>query len=350
MFNEKSAGHLLTHRGIILTAYNPVRLPSAYIQCVLDVVYEGTPEAGVWLNGFKFIEAMKDHEFVELAWSTFNSFLLGAARFGRDEYLGLHIGERLLINAHGELGYAAMSAGSTRQLVELLLLFIPLRIDLVAIDVIDTQPYLVIRFRNRRPLGELEKILLEAIMLAIRNIIDFLTMGICMIDKVTFTVSGNATLSAAFFGCEVQYEQLENAIYLPQSFVDRPLKLANAKVFAHSKAVCEQELTKLQLDSYASRVRALLYKHPRGAMSLEMVAMRLHMTSRTLHRRLLSEGTSFRALQEEVRSVLAKQYLMSGTMNITEIAYTLGYSEISNLRKACKRWFGVAPSKLIQER
>lgn len=69
------------------------------------------------------------------------------------------------------------------------------------------------------------------------------------------------------------------------------------------------------------------------------------MTPRTLHRRLIDEGTSFRELLEEVRHTLAVEHLKSGRFSIEEIAYTLGYSDLANFRRAFKRWEDVPPSE-----
>jgi AraC-like DNA-binding protein len=70
----------------------------------------------------------------------------------------------------------------------------------------------------------------------------------------------------------------------------------------------------------------------------------LHMTPRTLHRRLVDEGTSFHDLLEDVRRTLAVEHVKSGRLSIEEIAYMLGYSDLANFRRAFRRWESVPPS------
>jgi AraC-like DNA-binding protein len=70
----------------------------------------------------------------------------------------------------------------------------------------------------------------------------------------------------------------------------------------------------------------------------------LHMTPRTLHRRLLAEGTSYRALLESVLHTLATEHVKSGHFTMEEIAYRLGYTDLANFRRAFKRWESVPPS------
>ena len=92
-------------------------------------------------------------------------------------------------------------------------------------------------------------------------------------------------------------------------------------------------------------MRLLLDRH--GAFpSLQIAARRLHTTPRTLHRRLVAEGTSYRALLESVRHTLAVEQVKSGRFTIEEIAYTLGYTDLANFRRAFKRWERVPPSAL----
>ncbi len=69
------------------------------------------------------------------------------------------------------------------------------------------------------------------------------------------------------------------------------------------------------------------------------------MTPRTLHRRLSDEDTSFHELLEEVRHMLAVEHVKSGRLSIEEIAYSLGYSDLANFRRAFKRWESVPPSE-----
>ena len=78
-------------------------------------------------------------------------------------------------------------------------------------------------------------------------------------------------------------------------------------------------------------------------MTLEQIAPRLHMSPRTLHRRLGQEGTSFRRVVTEVRRELAARHLLERQLAISEIAFLLGFSAASVFHRAFKRWTGRAP-------
>jgi len=87
-----------------------------------------------------------------------------------------------------------------------------------------------------------------------------------------------------------------------------------------------------------------------GEPTLERVAGRLHMSVRTLHRRLEGEGASFRQVLADARRQLAERHLSDSRLAIGEIAFLLGFSEASAFRRAFKRWTGQQPAAFRQTR
>ncbi|MBT4268733.1 MAG: helix-turn-helix transcriptional regulator [Deltaproteobacteria bacterium] len=76
-----------------------------------------------------------------------------------------------------------------------------------------------------------------------------------------------------------------------------------------------------------------------------LIASLLYIDKRTLQRKLKTRGTSFSRLVEETRKSIALQYLHHSDLSNSQLAYMLGYSELSAFTLAFKGWFGVAPSK-----
>ena len=74
-----------------------------------------------------------------------------------------------------------------------------------------------------------------------------------------------------------------------------------------------------------------------------VASARLHMSTRTLHRRLADAGTSFGAELEALRRGLALRYLEDQRVSIAEVAFLLGYSEPRAFHRAFKAWTGTTP-------
>uniref|UniRef100_UPI002454AE20 helix-turn-helix domain-containing protein n=1 Tax=Nocardia abscessus TaxID=120957 RepID=UPI002454AE20 len=73
------------------------------------------------------------------------------------------------------------------------------------------------------------------------------------------------------------------------------------------------------------------------------VAVGLYMSSRTLSRRLHEEGTSFRALLDEVRQTMSEVLLAHTDMTTEQVAARLGYAEAASFIRAFRRWQGCPP-------
>jgi AraC-like DNA-binding protein len=82
---------------------------------------------------------------------------------------------------------------------------------------------------------------------------------------------------------------------------------------------------------------------PHGKPSVSEVARRLGMSTRTLSRKLSAEGTAFADILDQLRSALAQDYLSERELPISEIAWLLGYCEVSSFTHAFKRWTGKTP-------
>ena len=81
-----------------------------------------------------------------------------------------------------------------------------------------------------------------------------------------------------------------------------------------------------------------------GDCSRANVALRLNISERTLQNRLGERGTSYRKLLNETRRELAEQYMSEGLHTVSEVAFLLGFSEISSFSRAFRAWTGESPS------
>ncbi|WP_299178802.1 AraC family transcriptional regulator [uncultured Neptuniibacter sp.] len=78
--------------------------------------------------------------------------------------------------------------------------------------------------------------------------------------------------------------------------------------------------------------------------NMEAIAEELHITSRTLRRKLADEGTSFKELKDDVRRDSAIHFLSQPSIPISQISRKLGFTEPGAFTRAFKQWTGVPPS------
>lgn len=97
----------------------------------------------------------------------------------------------------------------------------------------------------------------------------------------------------------------------------------------------------------AERVRAaLLELLPAGTATMQAVARRLAVSTRTLQRRLREEGTTYQAALQDTREALARHYLARSALPAAEIAFLLGYEDPHSFSRAFQHWTGQSPQQL----
>jgi AraC-like DNA-binding protein len=148
------------------------------------------------------------------------------------------------------------------------------------------------------------------------------------------------------FRAPVLFSQPVNMLELARRDVDAPLPASNAELARQNDEIVVRYLARLETARVSNRVQqALLDTLPDGAPTKELVARKLAMSPRNLHRHLAEEGTSFKALLNDARVQLARNYIDEGRLSVTEIAFVLGFADTSTFSRAFKRWTGMSPRR-----
>jgi AraC-like DNA-binding protein len=95
---------------------------------------------------------------------------------------------------------------------------------------------------------------------------------------------------------------------------------------------------------FTTGTRRWLLATPGRFPPFEEAAAMMHMSPRTLRRRLSEEGTTYQEIVHELRRQLAETYLRGNVLTVTEIAEMLGYTDVSNFRRAFVAWTGSSPA------
>ena len=135
-------------------------------------------------------------------------------------------------------------------------------------------------------------------------------------------------------------------IRLPDHLLDDPLPNSSALALNDALSQCEK-LERLQgkrTDDIAERVRHELVRQVDGYPDFEAVAERLHMSPRTLRRRLRDQGVGYMDLLNMARRRDALSLLNRPVLEVAQIAQMLGYADPANFTRAFRQWTGLTPS------
>lgn len=154
-----------------------------------------------------------------------------------------------------------------------------------------------------------------------------------------------------YFACQLNFNQAENQLLIPLSLVDDVLPGANRELAAMNDQIVMRRLALLDRNDIVSRVQSqIMDQLSSGHISDDSVAQALHMSVRTMHRKLSEVDSNFRSLLVETRRNLAEAYILDSSLTLTEISLLLGFSEQSSFSRAFKNWTGLAPSEARQAR
>jgi AraC-like DNA-binding protein len=147
------------------------------------------------------------------------------------------------------------------------------------------------------------------------------------------------------FHAPVSFACKTNAIVIDRHFVEREVAAADQRLYQILKRYLDQVLSEMPREDslLASVRRATAETMIDGDLKLARVAKQMAMSARTLQRQLKERGVDFKQLTDETRQQLAVTYLKDRKNTLTEVAFLLGYSELSAFNRAFKRWTGSTP-------
>jgi AraC-like DNA-binding protein len=153
------------------------------------------------------------------------------------------------------------------------------------------------------------------------------------------------------FGCPVACGAARNAIVFRAADAQLPFVTRNAELLGMLAPQFEEELKQENgEENFIERVRLAIQRKLTGRRpNIEDIADALHLSSRTLQRRLQEGGSSFQRVLEEARHHLARHYLNNSVLELNEAAYLLGYEDSNSFVRAFRTWEGVPPARWREE-
>jgi AraC-like DNA-binding protein len=154
----------------------------------------------------------------------------------------------------------------------------------------------------------------------------------------------DASRHRAVFGCPLRFDAPANRALLARADVERALPCRDPGMAALHARLVDDELERLEATRTSALVRRWLAAHLADAEPRRRdAAAALHLSDRTLQRRLQAEGTTFQQLLDDTRRELAQRYLRKPRHTLQRVAELVGFDDPSNLHRACRRWFGETP-------
>ncbi len=289
------------------------------------------------------------------AWQQMN-MIFNLVNLTQEPSLSIEIGLRRNLTKTGLLGYALMSCATLRDAIKLGSRFLPIQFPFFTLDFKIVGDMAVVTVMDDLPVLHCRAFLLENFMIRISEIFRALHLDDYQPQRNERIHLYFDYPEPAYFSQyknrlpDLHFNHFANQIHFPSHLLDQHIPTANPDILKLAIKQGESELIRLGIvNNWPDRVRTLLVCQNGFYPSLTVLADQLHVSERTLKRKLADHKTSYSTLLDSVRLHDAQQLLEKPELSIDEIALRLGYQGRANFTRAFRRWLNKTPSQYREE-
>lgn len=285
-------------------------------------------------------------------WPGASQLISNARQLSDRPDIALQTGLRALPAMHGPMGMAAMASPTLRDAMQLFARFINTRTQVFTTVFEEQQDTITLRQEFAYPLDDNVQFLVESVMASAFACHVVLRGKSIDGGEVHFNYPAPdyaECYAQTFPGTRLVFDAAYTAIKLPARYGDETLPSHDRDLLWIAIEQCEARQEALRnRGTVSDQVLALLHQH-HGKASLDTVADQLHMSPRTLIRKLKQENTRFQQLRDQTLSRRAAQLLGLPHYTVAAVAEDLGYTDVASFRRAFQRWFGTTPGSFRRE-
>jgi AraC-like DNA-binding protein len=259
--------------------------------------------------------------------------------------IGFHLGLQMRISAFGYLGFTAMSAPTLGEALALATQFAPVITNAFELKLRTAGSTVALVVDERVDFGGVRDVVLTSVLVGLAKIGSSLT-GRDLPVSIDLVISEPPYYRRfAHVVPPIRFEQPVNQLVVEASILEWKLATADRLTLRMAREQCERELDALcREDLLVDKVRRML-PTDEGFRTVRQVATAVHMSTRTLKRRLAEQGVTFSSLVDAERRDKALLLMRNGHRSVNEVAHLLGYSTLPAFIRAFARWTDTTPTE-----
>ena len=242
---------------------------------------------------------------------------------------------------------STITAPTLSEAIERSVRFLRLVLPDLAVRLESTQEQARLCIAETRPLPIGRIFAFEWLLRLLHGLLSWLIGRGIVLDSVTFPYPrpAHADDYALIYTADSTFDARELSARFAANLLDWPIRRDEATLQAFLDGAPGKLTTLYRRDrEMVLRVRNVLRDALPASPPLAAVAHMLHLSPRTLHRRLEDEGSSFQATKDALRRDLAINSLAKTTQGLAQIAAELGFADSAAFYRAFVRWTGMAPA------
>jgi AraC-like DNA-binding protein len=307
-------------------------------------------------------ETLLDHENIGIDDAI--KFIHNINRYSHTPNWPALLGNHLGIATHGPVGYAAVSAPTIGRALTTFVQWFHIRSTSYIWKIVEQDETFEIEITDTSGDQEYKEFFFESFMRAFEVLVGLL-LGHLPKNKTELYFEAHAEnrqyLMKQEYDSSLYFGAATNKLVIPKViwFLPSPLYDQDSHEFNVRKCrqLSEQAETKGRVDM---QVRNLIRQHIEKKLVKEITECSLptlidtcevlHLTERTLIRKLNKSHTSYKQILEEERKLYADKLLKDASYTVFSIAEILGYNESANFCRAFKKWYGQSPAHYRRNR
>ncbi len=280
-----------------------------------------------------------------------------AARITQNPELTFELVETFEKYANGLIHYAFRNSPSVREALKVGARFAGIMISFRSIEFLETDEFGYFKWNYKKGFDGMQQMPVWAparVVVMLRG-----ALGNNWVPEEVCMEQGEPENIAAYhkmFGSNISFSQPENRIRIATADLDQKMPTGDQNLWKYlidlsNKLLAEQAQQPAIVNDIQRHIIDAL---PGDAANIKDISKLLGKSPRTLQRELHAAGFNFSQILDQTRQDLAGKYLLDTDLHISQIAFLLGFAEVSVFTRAVKRWFGHSPSayrqKVIEEK
>ncbi|MBM4228460.1 MAG: AraC family transcriptional regulator [Gammaproteobacteria bacterium] len=269
----------------------------------------------------------------------------------------LQWGRRMAENFHGAVSLAWLTAPTLGEGLDTFIHYMPSRIPYLEWSGRVQGDFFRCEVKPLIDLGPVSHMLIEVPLIVMHEYVRVMRHGPATAARLelAYPCPLEPAVYARWFDCPVSFDRAGNALLIPLAWRSIANVDFDPGAWKGALARCETQCQRGDDQHLLTRIRRLLIdalelQTPDAQPTLAQVAAQMHVSPRTLIRRLRALDTNFQQLCDNLLKTRARELLDNPVQRVQDIATRLGYTDAASFRKAFRRWFGTTPAEFRDSR
>ncbi|WP_158502203.1 AraC family transcriptional regulator [Vitiosangium sp. GDMCC 1.1324] len=322
---------------------------SGLVPALVRFVRSHGGDAELLVHRFGFSAGVEEHTDAPLTAVDFGQLLEAASGELDDPFLSLRLPAELAPRTYGLAELAMRASPTVREALQRMVRYGPLENDRLVLALEERGEHVAFTCRiSGHPRG-LTRHAHEYVLASVLTHARTLT-GLPVAPRAVWFIHARPRLVEPlhrFFGTkEVDFGRAECGLLFDAAWMGARLTTADPRLLATAEQFADTALrARAPVEDFTATVAVRMEEALESGVDAEVIAARLHMSKRTLQRRLEEAGISFQELVDRVRAEKARTLLRDEQLELADVAFRLGFSDVSSFSRSFRRWTGVSPGR-----